>query len=66
MSRAHLRLTDWTEEVKAGQSGVAGEGRQLVNAVDNQMDEPIPLGDTVLLSCSLTHTHALGHAPTCL
>lgn len=40
--------------------------RQLVNAVDNQMDEPIRQGATVLLSCLLTHLNtALGRAPKC-
>lgn len=41
MRKAHLGLSDCTEEVKGGRSGRAGAGRRLVNAVDNQMDEPI-------------------------
>lgn len=37
------------EEVTGGQRGRAGAARQLVNAVDNQMDESIRLGAAVLL-----------------
>lgn len=67
MSRAHLWLSDRTKEVKGGQNGRAGAGRQLVNAVDNQMDEPILQGATFLLFCLLPHlTAALGHVPECL
>lgn len=62
MNRAHLWLSDRTEEVKGGQGARAGVGRQFVNAVDNQMDEPILQGATVLFSCLLTRsTTALGH-----
>lgn len=42
-------------EVKGGQSGKAGAGGQLVNAVDNKTDEPILEGVTGLLSCLLAH-----------
>lgn len=64
MNRAHLWLSHQTEEVKGGQSRRAGVGRQLVNAVDNQMDEPILQGAAVLLSCLLTDSPtALGHPP---
>lgn len=38
------------EEVTGGQRGRARAARQLVNAVDNQMDEPIHLGAAVLPS----------------
>lgn len=55
MNRAHRLLSDQTEQVKGGQSGRAGAARQLVNVVENQMDEPILQGATVLLSCLLTH-----------
>ena len=34
-------LSRRTEGVKGGQGGGAGAGRQLVNAADNRMDEPI-------------------------